>query len=44
MNHVTIGILLSLSALILLSRNQWGLGLAAFVIGIIIMNKKNWRK
>jgi hypothetical protein len=44
MNNVTIGILLSLSALILLYKNQWALGLAAFVIGILVMNKKNRRK
>jgi len=44
MNNVTIGILLSLSALILLYQNQWALGLTAFVIGILVMNKKNRRK
>jgi len=44
MNHVTIGIILSMSSLILLYQNQWALGLAAFVLGIIIMNKKNWKK
>ena len=40
MNYVTIGIILCMSSLILLYRNQWPLGLAAFVLGIIIMNKK----
>jgi hypothetical protein len=44
MNHVTAGIILSMSSLILLYQNRWALGLAAFVLGIIIMNKKNWRK
>ncbi len=44
MNHVTIGIILSMSSLLLLYQNRWALGLAAFVLGIIIMNKKNWKK
>lgn len=44
MNHVTTGIILSMSSLILLYHNRWALGLAAFVLGILIMNKKNWRK
>lgn len=44
MNHVTIGIILSMSSLLLLYQNQWLLGLAAFVLGIIIMNKKNWKR
>lgn len=44
MNNVTIGIVLSMSSLILLYNNQWPLGLAAFVLGIIIMNKKNRKR
>jgi len=44
MNYVTIGIILSMSSLILLYQNQWPLGLAAFIVGILLMNKKNRRK
>ena len=33
-----------MSSLLLLYQNQWVLGLAAFVLGIIIMNKNNWRR
>ncbi len=44
MNHVTIGILLSMFSLILLYQNQWGVGLVVFIVGIIIMNKKNWKR
>ena len=40
MNKVSLGILLSIGALILLHRNQWALGLAAFIICILIMNKR----
>ncbi len=42
-NNVTIGIILCMSSLILLSRNQWPIGLASFVIGIIVMNKRRKR-
>lgn len=40
MNKVSLGVLLSISALILLHQNQWALGLAAFIVGILIMNKR----
>lgn len=44
MNHVTIGVVLSMSSLILLYNNQWLLGMAAFVLGILIMNKNNRKR
>ncbi|MFW2368109.1 MAG: hypothetical protein ACN4GW_16970 [Desulforhopalus sp.] len=40
MNKVTIGVLLCLSALILLHGNNAIVGILTFIIGIIIMN--NW--
>lgn len=43
MNHVTLGIILCMSALILLYQNRWALGLAAFVLGFLLMNRKNRR-
>jgi len=44
MNYVTIGVLLSMFSLILLYQNRWILGICAFILGIIIMNRKNWRR
>lgn len=44
MNKKTIGLLLCLSALILLHRNNAVIGLPAFVIGIIMMNGWKWPK
>ena len=38
--NVTIGIILCLAALVLLQHNQWIFGLAAFALGILIMNRK----
>lgn len=42
MNKVTLGVLLCLSALILLHLNQAVIGILAFVAGIIIMNGWQW--
>jgi hypothetical protein len=42
MNRVTIGVLLCLSALILLSNNNAVIGIIAFVAGIVIMNGWTW--
>jgi len=44
MNHVTVGILLSMFSLILLTQNQWGVGMITFIVGIVIMNKKYWKR
>lgn len=44
MNNVTIGILLSLTSLIMLYQNRWAVGLIMFILGIIVMNKKKWRR
>jgi len=44
MNNVTIGVLLCLSALILMNVNNPIIGIPVFVAGIIMMNKKNKRK
>ncbi|MDX9894474.1 hypothetical protein [Desulfofustis limnaeus] len=40
MNRVVIGTLLCLTALILLHRNQWLIGLACFVSGFLLMNRR----
>jgi hypothetical protein len=42
MNKVTVGVLLCLTALILLNSNNAVIGIIAFVAGIIIMNGWNW--
>ena len=44
MNNVIIGVLLCLSALILMNVNNPIIGIPVFVAGIIMMNKKNKRK
>lgn len=42
MNKVTVGVLLCLTALILLNSNNAVIGIIAFVAGIIIMNGWKW--
>lgn len=42
MNKVTVGVLLCLTALILLNSNHAIIGIIAFVSGIIIMNDWKW--
>ena len=44
MNHVVIGVLISMASLLMLYQNHWALGLAAFIAGIIIMNKNRWKR
>lgn len=43
-HHVTIGVLLCLSGLILLNRGLIFYGLPAFLLGFYIMNKGKWRR
>ncbi len=38
--NVTLGVLLCIAALILMQKNQWGIGLIAFVLGMFIMNRR----
>ena len=44
MNKVTLGVLLCLSALIFLSKNQAVIGIPLFIAGIILMNKGGGKK
>jgi hypothetical protein len=44
MNRVSLGVLLCLSALILLHKNHTFIGVPAFVAGIILMNRWGRRK
>lgn len=42
MSKVTLGVLVCLSSLILLSRGLAAIGIIAFVIGILMMNGWKW--
>lgn len=44
MNKVIIGVLLCLSSLILMHRNNAVMGIIAFVVGIVLMNSGKGRK
>ncbi len=44
MNKVTLGVLICLSALILISKNQAIIGIPVFIAGIILMNKGGGKK
>lgn len=44
MNRVSFGVLLCLSALILLNMNQPLIGIPVFIVGIIVMNKIGRKK
>ena len=44
MNKVTLGVLLCLSALILLHKNHAMIGIPVFIAGIILMNAGRWGK
>ncbi len=44
MNNVTIGVLLCLSALILMNVNNPIIGIPVFIAGIVMMNRKKKKK